>query len=148
MIMRKKILYFVVLSTIAWGMSACKEGEPGFGYLSNLTQHDRNRILNDTITPPNNPMAPGENPDCYTIRGVLTGELLSVMQTEGYHPCIIVNDTVQRERRGYFLFKGNEPIRFNSPDLAGRKIGDTLYVTGEVTYRAGAYYALEYVAIQ
>lgn len=147
MIMRKKILYFVVLSTIAWGMSACKEGEPGFGYLSNLTQQDRNKIWNDTITPPNNPMAPGTtDKDYYTIRGVLVGEMLSVQM--GYHPCITVNDTVQRERRGYFLFKGNEPIRFNSPDLAGRKIGDTLYVTGEVTYRAGDFYTLEYVAIQ
>lgn len=147
--MKTKLLYLAALLTIAWGMSACKTGDSGGkDYLTSLTQQDRNRIWNDTITPPNNPMTPGQNPDCYTIRGVLTGELLSVMQTEGYHPCIIVNDTVQREKRGYFLFKGNEPIRFNSPDLAGRRIGDTLYVTGEVKYRAGTFYTLEYVAIQ
>lgn len=131
--------YFFRLLTLVATVSllaACAEPheEPFKDYLLTLTQQDFDRISRDTITPPYNPLLPPDNPSRqYTISGILSCERIA--SVDGYYPCLIVEGQEEDTRTYYFLYRWGKPIRFNHPDMKDLHIGDTLRVTGEVSFR-------------
>lgn len=96
----------------------------GLGSFGSSTQNkeERDRILKDTITPPNNPMYEIPYiPGTYTFRGVLQleyfmGELYCVMRTIQNDYFMIDNDIK------YFY-------RLDNPLLENYAVGDTIIVT-------------------
>lgn len=128
------LIFSVLLST---ALVSCEEypGEPLLPSYQELTQQDHNRILNDTVAPPNNPLMPGGEytPSIYTIAGAL--ECQYIQSLDGTYPCVVVNGEDERERNYYVLHRWGKVIRFNHPDLEGLHMGDTLLITGEVSYR-------------
>lgn len=98
----------------------------GLGSLGNSTQNkeERDRILKDTITPPNNPMYEVPYiPETFTFRGVLQleyfmGELYCVMRTM---------------RNDYFMIDNGIKYfyRLDNPLLKDYAVGDTIIVTAK-----------------
>lgn len=98
----------------------------------NLNQDDYQRIYNDTVTPPNNPLIPPTE-QTYTVSGILQGQYIEALQ--GYYPCVNKLNTETKECTFYYIYRWGDPIRFDHPDLQDYHIGDTLYLTGQVSYR-------------
>ena len=135
----RMILFILWFMSIVCIFIACDPGDPhffspsspegfvtGLGSLGNSTQNkeERDRILKDTITPPNNPMHEVPYiPGTYAFRGVLQleyfmGELYCVMRT-------IHND--------YFMIDSGIRYfyRLDNPLLENYAVGDTVIVTAK-----------------
>ena len=133
----RMILFILWFISIVCIFIACDPGDPhffspsspegfvtGLGSLGNSVQNneERNRVLKDTITPPNNPMHEVPYiPGTYAFRGVLQleyfmGELYCVMRT-------IHND--------YFMIDSGIKYfyRLDNPLLENYAVGDTVIVT-------------------
>ena len=133
----RMILFILWFMSIVCIFIACDPGDPhffspsspegfvtGLGSLGNSVQNneERNRVLKDTITPPNNPMHEVPYiPGTYAFRGVLQleyfmGELYCVMRT-------IHND--------YFMIDSGIKYfyRLDNPLLENYAVGDTIIVT-------------------
>ena len=133
----RMILFILWFISIVCIFIACDPGDPhffspsspegfvtGLGSLGNSVQNneERNRVLKDTITPPNNPMHEVPYiPGTYAFRGVLQleyfmGELYCVMRT-------IHND--------YFMIDSGIKYfyRLDNPLLENYAVGDTIIVT-------------------
>jgi hypothetical protein len=133
----RMILFILWFMSIVCIFIACDPGDPhffspsspegfvtGLGSLGNSVQNkeERNRVLKDTITPPNNPMHEVPYiPGTYAFRGVLQleyfmGELYCVMRT-------IHND--------YFMIDSDIKYfyRLDNPLLENYAVGDTIIVT-------------------
>ena len=133
----RMILFILWFISIVCIFIACDPGDPhffspsspegfvtGLGSLGNSVQNneERNRVLKDTITPPNTPMhVVPYIPGTYAFRGVLQleyfmGELYCVMRT-------IHND--------YFMIDSGIKYfyRLDNPLLENYAVGDTIIVT-------------------
>ncbi len=133
----RMILFILWFMSIVSIFIACDPGDPhffspsspegfvtGLGSLGNSVQNkeERNHVLKDTITPPNNPMHEVPYiPGTYAFRGVLQleyfmGELYCVMRT-------IHND--------YFMIDSGIKYfyRLDNPLLENYAVGDTIIVT-------------------
>ena len=133
----RMILFILWFMSIVCIFIACDPGDPhffspsspegfvtGLGSLGNSVQNneERNRVLKDTITPPNNPMHEVPYiPGTYAFKGVLQleyfmGELYCVMRT-------IHND--------YFMIDSGIKYfyRLDNPLLENYAVGDTIIVT-------------------
>ena len=99
-------------------------GSDFLGSSIGLNTEDRDRILKDTITPPNNPMYEVPYiPETFTFRGVLQleyfmGELYCVMRTM---------------RNDYFMIDNGIKYfyRLDNPLLKDYAVGDTIIVTAK-----------------
>ena len=135
----RMILFIFWFMSIVCIFIACDPGDPhffspsspegfvtGLGSLGNSTQNkeERDRILKDTITPPNNPMYEVPYiPETFTFRGVLQleyfmGELYCVMRTM---------------RNDYFMIDNGIKYfyRLDNPLLKDYAVGDTIIVTAK-----------------
>lgn len=124
----------LILAVLAMtALVSCEREDVNIPY-QELTQQDHNRIHNDTIAPPNNPLMPGSTEvSYYTIEGSLSADYIQSLN--GTYPCVMVHGEDETKRNYYVLYHWGKPIRFNHPDLAGLHMGDTLLITGEVSQR-------------
>lgn len=147
--MKHIVYHTILLAALAALASACSIGKaegPDPTDIFALTEMDRTRIYADTITPPNNPLSPKAD---FAIIGVL--DRCSV--NNGLFPCVRSLNMTNQPYCVYALYKNNQNIRFNSPDLAGLHMADTLCVSGTISKRLAnkvsyVLYELDYTTIE
>ncbi len=156
-ISKYSLLHTLALAVVLLAMAACSPGpghvdpvEPNEGaFLGNshdklhvkpISASDMSQLLSDTVTPPNNPLAPNNLADYPTFQGSLGVAYVSGFAdlSSGYYCCIHFAQSLDFELDGkpmvaskfFLLDYPSKLIRFDHSMLQDFCVGDQLLVTG------------------
>lgn len=114
--------------------------DPDELHIKPFTSGEMSLILADTITPPSNPMAPGDLSSYPTFEGRLGLNYVSVLPVAptGYYCCIYLDTPLQIEFGGgpltidniVLMDKNRQFVRFDHPALESYHVGDRILLTG------------------